>query len=273
MPKAIIKADVWKYSGTTVLSSTDAQKLGGADKDLPDGAICLLEMILVLSSPEGNTANEPVVAEAYLESDDFKVNPFHVLAQPIGSSLLKPISQVQGDLRLVRYPENARLGEGGGGKIKCYGKGLFNHTIEPYMGIALRIANYMKNPQYYGKIGTFTNTGTAVGEAKGSGIEINGGKRLRELSSIVVGTTVAALKGLIGHFRITSDGFTPSWEIEMPINCASGVVDTDIHEAIAGVLRLPQNLGMSSKLTIRDNFNLAVALTTTGNFVVGALYN
>lgn len=261
-----------KFSGFTALSSTTAVLLGAAAVEIPDGAKNIVAIIPVLTSPAGNTAGEPVVAEAYLESDDVKVVPYHVLAQPIGSSLLLSTTQTQGTLKDVLYPVNCPVK--GGESIKCYGKGLFDHTIEPYMGVLLIYSSLPPSkPQCYAKIGTFTNTGTAAARVTGSGISVVGGRRLIEIFGYAVGTTVAALKGLCGHIDVQCEGFTPAWTLHLPVNPASGQVDTDIQEAIAGVSRLPVDITMKDKCTINDGFTLAVAVTTTGNWILGVLYN
>jgi len=261
-----------KFTGYTALSSTTAQLLGGAALELPDAARTILAMIPFITSPAGNTANEPVVGEAYLESEDVGIIPFHVLAQPIGASLLKSTTQTQGDMKDVMYPVNCPVK--GGESISCYGKGLFDHTIEPYMGVLLIYSSSPPSkPQCYAKIGTFTNTGTAAARVTGSNISVVGGRRLIEIFGLAVGTTVAALKGLSGHVDLTCEGFTPAWTLHLPINPASSQVDTDIQEAIAGVARLQVDIAMKSKCVINDGFTLAVALTTTGNWIVGVLYN
>ena len=261
-----------KFTGYTALSSTTAVLLGGAALELPDGARNILAMIPMLTSPAGNTAGEPLAAEAYLESDDIKVVPFHVLPHPIGSSLLKAVAQVQGDMKGVLYPVNCPCK--GGEQIKCYGKGLFNHTIEPYMGILLIYSNTPPSKsQCYAKLGTFTNTGTAAARVTGSNITVIGGRRLKEIFGMAVGTTVAALKGLAGHIDLSSEGFDPAWTLHLPLNPASGQVDTNIQEAIAGVSRLQVDIAMKDKSIVNDGFTLAVAVTTTGNFIAGVLYN
>lgn len=261
-----------KFTGFTALSATTAVLLGAAALELPDGARNIVAMIPVVSSPAGNTANEPVAAEAYLESDDCKIVPYHVLAQPIGASLLKSCAQVQGAIKDVLYPVNCPVK--GGESIKCYGKGLFDHTIEPYMGVLLIYSSEPPSkPQVFGKIGTYTNTGTAAGRAVGTAFSVVGGRKLIEVTGYAVGTTVAALKGIVGHIDFNCEGFSPSWDIHLPINPASGQVDTNIQECVAGVSRLQVDILMKDKCTINQGFTLGVALTTTGNWICGVLYN
>lgn len=261
-----------KFTGYTALSTTTAVLLGAAALELPDGARNILAMIPFITSPAGNTAGQPVAGEAYLQSEDLNIVPFHVLAQPIGSSLLKSIAQVQGDMKNVMYPVNCPCK--GGESIKCYGKGLFTHTIEPYMGVLLIYSSTPPSKaQCYAKIGTFTNTGAAAARVAGSGITVVGGRRLKEIFGLAVGTTVSALKGLCGYIDVQCEGFNPAWTEHLPINPASGQVDTNIQECVAGVARLQVDLNMKDKCVINDGFTLSVALTDTGNWILGVLYN
>jgi hypothetical protein len=261
-----------KFSGFTALSGTTAVLLGGANVTLPDGAKQIVAMIPVLTSPAGNTANEPIVAESYLESDDVKVVPYHVLAQPIGSSLLKAVAAVQGSIKDVIYPLHVPVA--GGERIACYGKGLFDHTIEPYMGVLLIYSDQSPTEkQCYSTLSAFTNTGTAAARVTAAVVTIVGGARLREIFGFAVGTTVAALKGIASHIDISSEGFTPAWTLHLPVNPISGQVDTNIQEACAGVSRIKVDAKLDDKCQVNIGHTLAVALTTTGNFIAGLLWN
>lgn len=259
-----------KFTGYTAMSSTTEELLGGAALELPDGTREIIGIVPYCYSPAGNTANEPVTCYVSVTSNDVKVVPFQALCSPIGSSLLKSSAQPQGESPF--YPMHVPVK--GGESLSIYGAGLFNHTIEPYVGCLVIISDASQGkPQVYSKISTFTNTGTAATTVSGGTISIVGGRQIIELAGYAVGTTVAALKGLGGHFIFTSDNFTPSWTLHLPIEPASGQVDTNIVECIAGVSRKKIAMDISSKLTITIGFNLAVALTTTGNFVAQLIYN
>lgn len=259
-----------KFTGYTALDSTTAVLLGGAALELPDGARQILGIVPYLTSPAGNTAAEAVAAKIYIQSDDLaKVVPFEVLAQPIGSSLLKSVAQVQGKSTFIPMYCPCKGGE----SIKIYGQGLFNHTIEPYAGVLIVYSDEAPTkPQQFSKVSTYTNTGTSAARVSGGTVSIVGGKRLVEVAGFAVGTTVAALKGLAGYFDFNSEGFDPSWDLHLPIEPASGQVDTNIQECIAGVARREVNLKMADKCTINIGFTLSVALTTTGNFVAQVTY-
>lgn len=255
-----------KVIGPTALSALTEVLLGATALELPAAAKQILAVVPVISSPAGCTANEPVAGKCKLISDDFKVNPFTCLAQPIGSSLLKSSAQPQGALDQVIYPVNCKIT--GGSKLSAYGIGLFDHTIEPYMSCAVIFSDQdPTEPQRYMQVGTFTNTGTAATEVVGTDMSLVGGRRLVEVGGFAVGTTVAALKGLMCKLRFTGDDFTPSWDQIVPLNPASGQVDTNIVESIAGVARWKVDIGLNpNKSTIKNYCTLSVALTTTGNF-------
>lgn len=259
-----------KSWGATALSSTTDVQIGGADFEFPSDAKCLLAIMPTLSSPLANTANEPIVARIKVQSSSNYFGDLTFLAQPIGSSLLKSSAQPQGKQEDAIYPIYAPVK--GGSKITLYGAGLFNHTIEPYMGATIWFSDFMvdpvKYPQHHWTIGTFTNTGTPAAEVVGSKISIIGGRRIVEVGGFAVGTTVAALKGLLTKIRLNSSDILAFGDIEYFLNPASGQVDTNIVECIGAVARVPCSIPIKDKATIADNCTNTVALTTTGNFIV-----
>lgn len=262
-----------KFTGYTALSGTTAQTLGGADLELPDGAKCILAVIPYITSPAGNTAAESVMGKVTITSADIKqgINPLQILAPPIGSSLLKGVAQPQGHPNLHIYPVNCPVN--GGENLTIQGTGLIDHTIEPYMGCEVIYSDVAPHKaQRFYKLGTLTATGTAAATVPGSNISVQGGKYSVELFGFAVGTTVAALKGLSGYLYFTSEGWTPAWQQYLPICPASGLVDTNIVETIAGVARRKICLDMMEKTTIEDNFHLSVALTTAGYWIAGIGY-
>ena len=259
-----------KKWGSTALSSTSDVLIGAADFEFPSDAKCLLAAMPTLTSPAGSTANEPIVGKFTIQSSSNYLGDMTFLAQPIGSSLLKSSAQPQGIQEAAIYPIYCPVK--GGSKIKVYGTGLFNHTIEPYAAVTVWFSDFMpdpvKYPQQHWVVGTFTNTGTSAAEVVGSKISIIGGRRIVEVGGLVVGTTVAALKGLLCSFRLNSPDILAFGDIEGFFNPASGQVDTNIVECIGGVTRIPVSVPIKDKATISDNVELEVALTTTGNFAV-----
>jgi len=261
-----------KFTGyTSIGTSTTDTLLGGAALELPDGAKEIVGIIPYLTSPVGNTAAEAVNADFFITSEDVpKIVPFHCPANPIGSSLLKSVAQVQGKSEF--YPIHCPVN--GGETIKIYAVALQAHTIAPYAGALIIYSDTPQGkPQVFSKAGTLTGTGTAAARVSCGTISIVGARRLIEVAGYAFGTTVAALKGLAGHFDIQSEGLTPSWQIDLPIEPASGQVDTNIQECIAGVARKEVGLDLKDKSTLNVGFTLAVALTTQGKAVAYAFWN
>jgi len=259
--------------GPTVLSATSDVQLGGASWKVPAGVKSILAVIPVVSSPGGPTAAQPIAAKLTVESDDVKVAPFIVPAQIIGSSL--GLSGVQPSGKSMQYPMN--LSVSGGNEINFYGTGLFDHTIEPYMSVTIIYADYVVTPQYHAKLGTFTNTGTAAAEASGTAYSISGAKAIKKVIGLVVGTTVATTKGIMGKIRMKSSDFKVPWELKFHVEPCHGVIATNAttasaQEATAGVVLLDVDIPVASPCNIQDYFTLAVALTTTGNFLTGVMY-
>lgn len=264
---------IWsKVAKPTQLSGTTDVLVGGEPLKMPADAKSILAIIPYVSSPAGPTAGEPIIVKIRLESDDFPVAPYTVLAQPIGSSLGK--SGIQPQLEAPKWPVNCPVK--GGSELKIYASGLIDHTVEPYVAVTVIIADFAALPQFHAKLGQLTNTGTAALETKGSGIRITGGRALREVFGFVVGTTVASQKGIMGKFRLSSPGFKGMGDIEFMAEPISGVLATDATTAsaqeFAKLTRLNVDVPITDPIDIDDYFNLAVALTTTGKWIVGVLY-
>jgi hypothetical protein len=259
-----------KSWGSTALSALTDVQIGGASFEFPSDAKCLLCAMPTLTSPAGNTANEPVAAKVKIQSTSNYLGDCTFLAQPIGSSLLKSSAQPQGAQENAIYPLFCPVK--GGSKIDIYGTGLLDHTIEPRVGITIWFSDFMPDPVRYPQthwvVGVYTNTSTAAAEVVGSKISIIGGRRIIEVGGFAVGTTVAALKGLLSQMRLNSSDILAFGDLMYFLNPASGQVDTNIVECNAGVTRIPCSIPIKDKATIADNHKLEVALTTTGNFVV-----
>jgi hypothetical protein len=262
--------------GATVLSALTDVQLGALDFDVPSDWRCLLAVMPTLTSPAGNTAAEAVAASLKISANVPAMGDCQMLAHPIGSSLLKSVAQIQGWQETAIYPINQVLK--GGEKLKFYGTGLFDHTIEPYMGVTIWGSDFvpepLMNPRTYWILGTLTamQTAASTGEKVGSKISIIGGKRIIEVGGLHYGTTVAALKGLLAKMRLNSSDIIKGGDIEYFLEPASGQVDTNIQEAIAGVTRIPCSIPIKDKCTLVDYHNTLVALTTAGKFIAQVGY-
>jgi hypothetical protein len=273
---------IWpKIIGPTGLGTASVPiQLGGKSVTIPAKAKSLLAVIPHVQAPAGNTAAQPIAASLMLKSNDNGgIVPWQVLLPPIGSSLLKSVAQFRGPNQV--YPVNCPVI--GGSTIDVYGQTLFNHTIQPWMGVTLLFADFVPGPQYHAKIGTFQNTGTAVGEAADPNtLRITSGHLIKEVGGLVVGTTVAALTGILGWFRLASSnygkqaqGLTQMGDMLFMADGPSGQVDTNIQECTylqrVGNIT-PLDIPIEDPCDISIFFDLAVALTTTGNFCTHILY-
>jgi len=266
-----------KTIGPTVLSGTTSTKIGGANFKLPADAKSILAIIPYVDAPAGKTAGEAVMASVELKSDSNPIMPFKVLAAPIGSYLGADGMSIRDKAPV--YPVNCPVK--GGSEIEIYGTGLADHTIEPYVQCDLILADFVATPQFKAKIGTLTAMGAATaGETKGSGIRLEGGKKIVEVCGYAIGTTVAAAKGITGKFRLSSSGFKGMGDIEFaaePVGGSKTALDAAGTAANIEVAHLTRHgdldIPITSPIDIDDYFNLGVAVTTAGKFVVGLLYN
>ena len=258
--------------GPTQLSALTNTLIGGENLKLPADAKSILAIIPYISSPGGPTAGQSIIAKIDLQSDDFPIQPYLVPVQPVGSTLGK--SGVQPQFEAPKYPINCPVT--GGSELKIYGAGLIDHTIEPYIGVTVIIADFEARPQFHAKLGTLTSTGTAAGETKGSGVRLTGCTAIKEVLGLAVGTTVAGAKGIIGRFRLASAGFKGMGDIEFIKEPIGGVIATDASTAsaqeTAKLTRLMVDVPVTDPIDIDDYFNLRVAITTAGNWIIGVLY-
>jgi hypothetical protein len=86
------------------------------------------------------------------------------------------------------------------------------------------------------------------------------------------------LKGICGKFRLSSSGFKGMGDVELAIENIGGAIATDATTAsLAEFAHLTRrkdlDIPVTDPIDIDDYFNLGVALTTAGKFVVGLLYN
>jgi len=268
---------IWtKAVGPTALSSTTEVKVGGANLKLPvpqsGRKLYIAGIIPHAAAAAGPTAAEPTAVKVKLLMDSAAIQPYEVLCQPIGASLAK--SGIQPLNPAPFYPVNAEVP--GGSELQVYGVGLFNHTIEPYVSVTIVLCDYKPGPQVFAKVGTFTNTGTAAAEVKGSGLRLEGGQAIRLITAFMVGTTPATLKGIVGKFRLSSSGLRGMGDLECSAEPVPGVIATDattpsIQES-ARLTIVPVDAQITDPCDIDDYFNNAVAVTTTGNWVVGLLF-
>jgi hypothetical protein len=99
---------------------------------------------------------------------------------------------------------------------------------------------------------------------------------LRAVIATVVGTTVASTKGIVGKFRVSSSGLRGMGDIEFMAEGVPGVIATDASTAsaqeVAKLTWVDVEAPISDPADLDTYFNLGVALTTAGKWVIGFLY-
>ena len=262
-----------KFTGYTALSSTTGVALGGADLELPDGAKSILAVIPYLADAVDNTTAEGSYGKIEITSSDVKINPCEILSQPVGSCLIGAAIETrsQAPASHVIYPVNVPVN--GGEDLTITGYGLINHTVEPYMGCEVIYSDVPPHKaQRFYKLGTLTAIGTAAALVAGSGISVTNGKHLIEINGFAVSVTPTTKVGVAGYLYVTSEGFTPAWQLYLPIEPSPSGEGTDLTEACAGVARRKVMLDLDAKCTINDNYYSSVALTGNGKWICGVGY-
>lgn len=254
---------------TTLVALTKVQ-IGGADLVLPAWArsIVAIEVSLTNILPVADTSN---IAACYLESDDFLVSPFEVLADPIGgvntanaSIGTSPPGTVQ------RYAVNAAVN--GGDRLRVYGASLQDTTQDPLMAVSVILSSEPPAfAQRFAKIGTLTGTGTATNtDVAGTAYTFTAGHRIVELYGALTHLVHDTGDFMNGYVRFESSEFAAPIPLKLmlkPVN--AHFVDGMI--GLGRVSRAPVDVPIRSPTTIQDYFN-AVSLTTAGTFVTGIVY-
>lgn len=262
-------------TGTSLGTGTTKTRLNG-DKNvkLPEAArqIVAVKPYLSIDTP---TTLQSVWGQLSLESDDFKITPYQVLAGIIGSSIDKAGVNI-GTLPET-WPVNVEIP--GGGELKVYGTALVANTAAPQMGCEIIISDRRPTvPQVRAKMGTITSTGTAAAEVEGTAFSFTGGRRLIEIYGGVSLTTVATTVGVSGYFRFQSSEFRPPFPTKVafaPINGAL-ITDATTPSALASVTHINRgrlSIGIApAQTTVQDYCNLEQAPGTAGKFVTGVLF-
>ena len=252
----------------TVLSGTTKTQLnGGSDVILPAWArsIVAIEVNTVLEVPV--TAEDGVLAGVYLESDDFNVAPFEVLAKPIGGIVGAGGQSASGK---VTYAVNAAVN--GGDRLRVYGKNFVTVTNDPEMAVSIVISSEPPAfTQKHAKLGTLTTAGTAIDtDIAGTVYTFTAGHRIVELFGVLVPTTVTTIQALSGYIRFESSEFGAPVPLKLllnPVNAiiTSGSVDVDIS-------RQAVDVPVRSPTTIQDYLNLSIESSGDGKFISGVIF-
>ena len=258
-----------RVNATSLGTGTDKILLGGANITLPDWAKSIVEVrpIVNIDVP---TVSESVLAQLILESDDFNIGPYEVLAAPISSCLGATIAPFVAKPEV--YPVNCPVN---GGQLKVYGKALVANTAAPVMSCSIKISSASpRGPQHFAKMGTLTSSGTTAStEVAGTQYQFSKGRKITELFGALVPDTVAAADALTGNIRFSSSEFAHVTPAKLELNPCVGGLSTIFSTKIDGVSRekvsIPVNGGQTN---IQDNLYMDLAPAAAGNWVSGCMF-
>lgn len=239
-------------------------------------------------------ANDAIVATLKIESDDLGIKDYEVYATPFNGGFTlstSTITTISGysppDLqRTAIYP--GMFAALGGEKVQPYGVLQSAPTSSIFMGANLwwsddpgegeGIPYRAKVTGTAGTGGSLTATGTATGSVAGANISLAGqpARTIKTLTGVLVGTTPAAGKALVGWFSLTAAEIAyiqryASEPIFAP-DAASGTTATEL--PYVGKLTRIDNLAVPIQppSTIASAIFLTAAPTTSGLFGQGILY-
>lgn len=259
---------------TGIGTGTTKTQLGGAALVMPAWARAILAVrpTLVTETP---TLDESVMAHLTLESDDFSIQPYLALCNPI-----MPASNIglnTGCLFVGEapwYPVNCPIN--GGDRLKVYGTALLGNSAEPLMSCEVIVSDKKPGAQLHAKIGTLTSTGVApsVNVVEAS-YTLTGGKTLKELLAFIGLGVTADVDTIIGRFEFISNDLenpTPLKLMGNPIN--AGLLPATGGGAFStpGLARARVDVPIRSPCQFTNNLQLANTPGAAGKFITGVLY-
>jgi hypothetical protein len=259
-------------TATSIGTSTAKTQLnGGSNVTMPAWARNLVA-IVPYQCKITETAAETLHAKVILESDDVAIVPFEVALPPVQGMLgaVPTTSASSPEKFVVNCPLK------GGEEIGVYGQALVTNTVAPYVGCTLVVSDGYKagdGRQIFGKVGTLTATGTAAAEVSGTAFSIHGSERIVEVTGSVGGTTVAASKPFMGYVRLQSNDFKVAVPLKYSVVPVTPMLGTTSGSGLTPFLaRYKVNIPTNTTCTIQDYFNLEVAVTTAGYFLVNVFF-
>ena len=258
-----------RVNATSLGTGTTKILLGGANLVLPDWARSIVEVRPVVNI-DVPTVSESVLAKLILESDDFNIGPYEVLAAPLSSCLGATVAPFAAKPEV--YPVNCPVN---GGQLKIYGQALVANTAAPVMSCTIVVSSEPpKGPQYFAKMGTLTTSGTTAStEVAGTQYQFSKGNKIVELFGVLVPAATAAADAMLGYIRYSSSEFTHVTPSKLEINPIPGGLSSIYSTKLDGVSRqkvsIPLNPGQTN---IQDYLYMDLAPVGAGNFVSGVMF-
>lgn len=243
--------------------------IGGKSLILPEWARSIVAIIPIVTI-DVPTAGESVIAKCTLESEDFTVGPFEVLASPISACLGATIapSIAEPERYLVNCPVP------GGAKLDVYGEALVANTSAPVMSCAVIVSSEPPTgKQRFAKMGSLTSTGTVAStDVAGTPYSFSKGHEIVEVFGVVAPDTVAAADALTGYIRFASSEFARSAPLKMPFTPIPGGLSTIFSTKLDGVSRLPVRIPLEvGQKNISDYLYMDLAPAAAGSWVSGVI--
>lgn len=259
---------------TSIGTGTTKTQLGGTALVMPAWARAILAVrpTLVTETP---TVDESVMAYLTLESDDFAVQPYLALCNPI-----MPVSDVglNGGCAFVGeapwYPVNCPIN--GGDRVKVYGTALQANTGAPLMACEVIVSDKKPGAQLHSKIGTLTGTGVtpSVNVVEAS-YTLTGGNTLKEILGFVGLGVTATVDTIMGRFEFISNDLQNPTPLKLMANAINaGVLPGTAGGAFStpGLARAKVDVPIRSPCQFTNNLQLANTPGAAGKFITGVLY-
>lgn len=253
---------------TPLSGTTKTQLNNGSDVILPAWArsIVAIEVNTVQEVP--TTTEAMIVSAVYLESDDFNVAPFEVLAAPIDGILGSGSIAAS---RKETYAVNAAVN--GGDRLRVYGKNFVSSTNDPEMAVSIILSSEPPAfTQKHAKLGTLTTVGTTIDtDVAGTVYTFTAGHRIVELMGVVTPTAKATIQAIAGYIRFESSEFGAPVPLKLLLNPVQGVLTSGSAD-VGGVSRQAVDVPVRSPTTIQDYLNVAIESSGNGKFMSGVIF-
>ena len=259
-----------RVGATSLGTGTTKTLLGGGNLVLPGWARSIVAVIPVVNI-DVPTVSESVLAKLILESDDFNVGPFEVLAAPLSACLGTTVAPfaAKPERYLVNCPVN------GGDQLKVYGQALVANTAAPVMSCTIVVSsNPPTGPQKFAKMGTLTSSGTTAStDVAGTQYSFSKANRITEIFGALVPGTTAAADALAAYIRFNSSEFSQVTPLKLEMNPVPGGLSTLYSTKLDGVSRLPVEVPCNAgQINIQDYLYMDLAPAAAGNFVSGVIF-
>lgn len=255
-------------AGPTSLGTGTAKVLLGDDNlTLPawTRSILAVRPLTIIDTP---TAGEPVLSALTLESDDFAIQPYQVIVNPIDSTKGATGNVFAGQPRW--YPLNCPVS--GGSELKVFGNALAANTVAPMMACEFLLSDSVASPQAHARIGTLTPTGAVGATAIEPAYTITGARTVVELYGLVVHTILAAGDAIMGRFEFTSNDFVSPTPLKLLTNPVPGILGITGGSLTPGLASVKVNVDIKSPCLFENNLLLSLAPATPGRFITGVLF-